>query len=135
MINSDIHTFVAEVVWDGQALDASPVGQAVADEVHVPDSIDGAALKQRHAIEPQALLATALAHRQVGQLVEPIRALVVGLGPRCTQQVGDAPVAEAPPLASQQGHAMAHRLVVLRAEAGAASCRVTDLSRRTLATH
>lgn len=76
VINGDVHAFVAEVVCDGQALDASPFGQAVADEVHAPDFIDEAALMQRHAIETQALHATVLAYRQVDQLVEPIRALV-----------------------------------------------------------
>jgi hypothetical protein len=31
---------VAEVIGHGQALDAPPVGQAVADEVHAPHLVD-----------------------------------------------------------------------------------------------
>jgi len=43
---------------------------------------------QRHALELQTLLAAALAHRQVGQLVERVHALVVDLRACRAQQVG-----------------------------------------------
>ncbi len=87
VIHSDVHALVAEVIGHGQALDAPTAGQAVADEVHAPDFIDGTALVQRHPFELQALLAAALTHRQVGQSVEPVHALVVDLVARGTQQV------------------------------------------------
>ena len=35
-VHRDVHTLVAEAVGDRQELDAPPVGQAVADEVHAP---------------------------------------------------------------------------------------------------
>jgi len=114
VIDGNVHALMAEVVGDGQALDAPPIGQAVADEVHAPHLVDRLALVQRHAFELQALLAAALAHRQVGQLVEPIHALVVDRGARSAQQVADAPVAEAPPLMGQLDDALAGGLVVLR---------------------
>lgn len=76
MVHSDVHALVAEVVSHGRTLDAPPAGQAVADEVHAPDFIDGPVLVQRHAFELQALLAAPLTHRrQVGQPVEPVTAL------------------------------------------------------------
>lgn len=76
MVHSDVHALVTEVVGHGQTLDAPPSGQAVADEVHAPDFIDGPALVQRHAFELQVLLAAPLTHRrQVGQPVEPVPAL------------------------------------------------------------
>jgi hypothetical protein len=112
VIDGDVHALVAEVVGDGQALDAPTAGWAVADEVHAPDFVDGLAFVQWHAFELQALLAAALAHRQVSQLVEPVHALVVDLGARSAQQVADAPVAEAPPFLRQLNDALARRLVV-----------------------
>ena len=114
MVHSDVHALVAEVVGHGQALDAPPAGQAVADEVHAPHLVDRLTLVQRHAFELQALLAAALAHRQIGQLVEPVHALVVDLRACRAQQVANAPVAEAPPLVSQHDDALARRLIVLR---------------------
>src|SRR5574343_434880 len=113
VIDGDVHALVAEVVGHGQALDAPPAGQAVADEVHAPHLVDGPALVQRHPFELQALLAAALAHRQVRQLVEPVHALVVDLRACGPQQIADAPVAEAPPFVRQLDDALARRLVVL----------------------
>lgn len=88
LVHSDVHALVAEVVHYGQALDVPPAGQAVADEVHVQDHIDGPALVQQHALELQA----PLTQRQVRQARGPVRALVVGLVARSTQQVADASV-------------------------------------------
>lgn len=62
----------------------------------------------------QSLLVAALAHRQVGQLVELVHALVVDLGTCGAQQVADAPGAKAPPLVCQLDDALARILVVLR---------------------
>lgn len=82
-----------QVVCDVQALDAPTGDQAVADDSHALDCVDGLAFVQRHAFEVQALLATALAHRLVSQLVQPVHALVVDRRVFRSQQVGDAPVA------------------------------------------
>lgn len=81
VIDGDVHALVAEVVGDGQALDAPPAGQAIRDEVHAPDFVNGLAFVQRHAFELQALLAPALAYRQVGQLVQPVYAVSLTLVP------------------------------------------------------
>lgn len=63
VVDGDIHALVAEVIGDGQALDAPATGQAVGDKVHAPNFISVLALVQRNAFELQALYTTALAHR------------------------------------------------------------------------
>jgi hypothetical protein len=86
---------VAEVVGHGQALQPPAIGQAVADEIHAPDLVDGAGHLQRHALGRRAAHLLALAHGQVRSAVQAPDTLVVDAREPRAQQVVDAPVAEA----------------------------------------
>src|SRR5574343_72899 len=97
VIHCDLHAFMADAVGHGQALDAPPVGQTVADKVHAPHLVDALGDVERRALHHRPLGLLALAHRQVGRAVEPIHPLVVDARKLAAQQVVHAPVAEAPP--------------------------------------
>lgn len=96
VVHCNLHAFVAEVVGHGQALDAPPVGQAVADEVHAPHLVDALGDVQGRALHHRALGLLALANRQIGRAVEPVHPLVIDAREVVAQQVVHAPVAKAP---------------------------------------
>jgi len=77
VVDGDIHALVAEVVGHRQALQASPVGKAVADEIHAPNLVDRASQLQRHPLVDGPLALLALAHSQVGLSVKTVHPLVV----------------------------------------------------------
>ena len=81
---------MAEVVGHRQALDAPPIGQAVADKIHAPDLIDVLRERQRHALAHRQFDLLAFPHCELGSTVEPIYALVIDLGKFRTQQIMDA---------------------------------------------
>ena len=76
-VDADLNALVAEVVGHGQTFDAPSAGQAVTDEVHAPDLIDGCSQLQRHALVRRPLGLLAFAHRQLRQPVQALDALVV----------------------------------------------------------
>ncbi len=88
---------MAEIIGHGQALDAPPVGQAVADEVHAPHLVDLPCDVEGCALHHRPLGLLALAHRQLGDAVEPVHAFVIHIGKLRAQQVMDPPIAESPP--------------------------------------
>ncbi len=97
VVDRNVHTFMAEVVGHGQALQPSAVGQTVADKIHAPHLVDRFGQLQRHALGRRAPDLLALAHSQVGLAVQPIHPLMVDARKCGAQQVVDAPIPEPPP--------------------------------------
>jgi hypothetical protein len=85
---------VAEVVDDGQALDAPAAGQCVHHEVQAPHLVARLGLQQWHAFIPDSLCLAALAHRQVVVAVQTPHTLVVDCMAFTGEQVVDAPIAK-----------------------------------------
>jgi hypothetical protein len=87
---------VTEVIGHSEELDAPPIGQAVADEVHAPGLVDVLRQLQRHVLIHRPLALPAPTNGQVGLAVEPIDAFMVHAGELGAQHVVDAPAAKAP---------------------------------------
>ena len=94
MVDRDVDALVGKVVGDRQALQAAPVGQRVADEIHAPYRIGRRCRRQRLALagRPADLLATT--HGQVRLAIQAIDLLVVHSRVLRTQQVVQAAIAE-----------------------------------------
>jgi len=86
---------VGEVIGHREVLQAPPAREAVAHEIHAPDLVDRACQLQRHPLVDGALALLAPTHGQVGLAVEAVHAFVIDAWKLRTQQVVDAPVAEA----------------------------------------
>ncbi len=95
VVHCNVHRLVAEVIGHGQALQASSVGQAVADEVHAPNFIDLGGHAQRCALGRRPAHLLAFAHGKVGIAVQPVYALVIDSEEVSAQQVVHAPISEA----------------------------------------
>ncbi|MGJ7574890.1 hypothetical protein ACSFBX_30505 [Variovorax sp. RB2P76] len=76
----------------GQALDAPPRAQVVADEVHDPHLIDRRGQSSRHAFVGGAFDLLALVHRLDGGTVQAVDVLVVRAQEVRAQDVADAPL-------------------------------------------
>lgn len=107
VFHRDVHTLAAEVIDHRQALDAPAVSQCVHHEVCAPSDIDVLAGSQGLAHASRAFDLAALAHRQVGQLVQASHAFVVRLVAFKAKQVVDGPVAKAQTLVRQLDDARA----------------------------
>ena len=99
----DVHTFMAEVVGDGQALDAPAVAQRVTDKVQAPCLIDSSRSHQRCALASVLLALVALTYSQTLLAVESKHLLVVGARKLALQHVVHAAIPEASPL---HGHGL-----------------------------
>lgn len=89
-VHRDVNAFMGEVVRDGQALDASAIGQRVTHKVQAPGLIDAGGRHQWRAFTAVLLAFIALANSQALRTVEPEHLLVVGarkLGARPPHQV------------------------------------------------
>lgn len=103
----DVHALAAEVIDHREAFDAPAVGKCFPHEVCAPGVIDVLSGCQGLALASGAFDLGALAHRQVGQLVQAPHAFVVHLVAFKAQQVLDAPVAKALALVRQLDDARA----------------------------
>ena len=92
VIHGDVHALAAEVIHHRQALDAPAVGQGIHHEVHAPGVVDILAGRQGLTLADGALDLAALAHRQVGLLVQAPNAFVVHLPPLQGQQIVKQPL-------------------------------------------
>ncbi len=111
MVDRDVDALVGKVVGDRQALQAAPVGQRVADEVHAPYRIGGRCRRQPLALagRPADLLATT--HGQVRLAIQAVDLLVVHSRVLRTQQVVQAAIAEPAARLRQFDDARRQRLV------------------------
>src|SRR3546814_7035205 len=64
LADGNFHRFLGAVVHHRQALDGTPVGQRIEDEVHRPGVVRPRRHLQRAALDGHAIALAALAHRQ-----------------------------------------------------------------------
>src|SRR5574343_752988 len=97
-VHSNVDAFMREVICDGQAFDASPVGQRITDEVQAQGLIDSCGGHQRCSLTTVLLALVALAYSQTLRTIEPEHLLVVGARKLGAQHVVHAAVPKAPSL-------------------------------------
>ena len=94
VVHGDVDAFVAEVVGDGQALESTPIGQRITDEVHAPDRVGLARWRQRLTLARRPLGFPAPAYGQIRLAVQAVDLLVVHVGELRAQQVVQAAIAK-----------------------------------------
>ena len=97
-VHSNVNVFMGEVVSDGQALDASAIGQRIAGKVQAPGLIDAGGRHQWRAFNAVLLALVAVANNQALRTVKPEHLLVVGAGEFATHHVVHAVISKAPAL-------------------------------------
>lgn len=102
-VHSNVHAFMAEVIGNGQALDASAIAQRVTDKVQAPCLIDPCGSHQRSAFATVLLALVALADSQALLLVQTKHLLVVGTRKLALQHVVHAAITKPAPL---HGHGL-----------------------------
>ena len=89
---------MGEVVSNGQALDASAIGQRIAHKVQAPGLIDACGGHQWCAFTTVLIALVALANSQALRTVEPEHLFVVGARKLAAQHVVHAAIPKAPAL-------------------------------------
>lgn len=94
VVDRDVDALVGKVIGHGQALQAAPIGQRIADEIHAPYRIGRDCSGQCLTLAGRPARLLAAAHGQVRLAVQAVNLLVVHGWVLRAQQVVQAAIAE-----------------------------------------